>query len=177
MATAVGLLATGCSQHSDQPVQHVQAKWAPGYGDVKELDAHSDLAVAGRFSKNLGEKTDNNGVTRTDFEFTITKQLSNHKGDAVGAKTILIRQTGGKNIQSEDDTLFQEDEKAVLFLREFAPGQYAVISGPNGRFNLTDPKGVTGQAAASTEATVSPFNNETAKFSGSLGQLTTLLGQ
>ncbi|WP_329499368.1 hypothetical protein [Kitasatospora herbaricolor] len=112
----------------------------------------------------------------------VTKRLSDHKGDAAGRQTIVIRQTGGKNIQSEDDALFQQGEQAVLFLREFAPGKYAVISGPNGRFRLG---GSTGKAAGNgsptgdvgDDSTVARFNDETAGFSGTLGQLSTLLAQ
>ncbi|MFJ5231881.1 hypothetical protein ACIQBJ_18535 [Kitasatospora sp. NPDC088391] len=169
LAAAVGVLAVGCSQHGGQPVRRVPTTWGPGYRNVEELDAHSDLAVAGRFSRNLGEQTDGSGLTRTDFEFTVTAQLSDHRGDAAGARTVLVRQLGGKGVQYGDDTLFREGEDAVLFLQRFGPGQYTVIDGPNGRFGLSGPAG--------DEATVSPFNDGTARFSGTLGRLGALLAR
>lgn len=182
LVAVIGTLTVGCSSGSGnrQKAQRFQAKWAPGYTDVKELDAHSDLAAAGRITRNLGEATDANGVTRTDFEFTVTKQSSNHKGDAADSRTVVIRQTGGKNDISADDTLFQEGERAVLFLQEFEPGKYAVVSGPNGRFTLAGSKVTSAQSStdgADEGSAVARFNDQTAQFDGTLGQLVSLLAK
>jgi hypothetical protein len=40
-------------------------------------------------------------------------------------------------LEVHDDLLFQPGETVALFLHEFAPGQFRVLAGPGGRFEVT----------------------------------------
>jgi len=58
----------------------------------------------------------------------------------VKAPNITVHQTGGsvnsELLQLDDDPLFHVNEQAVLFLHEYALGQYYVVGGPTGRFGI-----------------------------------------
>jgi hypothetical protein len=65
--------------------------------------------------------------------------------------------------QVADDPLFQVGETAALFLVQDSPGALHVVGRPGGRFKV-DP---------ATKLT--PFNDETARFTGTVPELTTAL--
>ncbi|MFJ5231241.1 hypothetical protein ACIQBJ_15255 [Kitasatospora sp. NPDC088391] len=172
---ALALSATGCSDDGP-PTRHVQIDWASHYTDVKELDAHSDLAVVGVFHQDLGESTDAAGITRTDFGFFVQRQLSAHGGSPrTGGTLIRVRQNGGRAVRVEDDALFVLEQHAVLFLHRIEPDVYAVVGGPNGRFDLPPPPPGTSSLQPFDDAVVVPYNDETARFSGSIRTLAALL--
>lgn len=167
----VALGVAGCSQtrHS------YDTKWSAGYNNIHDLAVHSDVVAAGTVTKEIGHATDPNGITRTDFAFTISRALKATAGKPLApGSTITLHQTGGKDpsgnvVQAEDDPVFTVGEAATLFLHEYEPGKYYVIGGPNGRFKTTN-KAKSGPAGSDT---VTPLNPETVKFAGSLDQLTT----
>lgn len=173
-AACLAIVLAGCSlSHPDQ--LGGDAKWTASYTNIHDLTAHSDAAVAGSFTKEISHATDTNGITRTDFGFTVTKVLADKKASGLAAgSTITIQQTGGtdpdgKVFQLSEDPLFKIGDKSALFLKEFAPGHYAVIGGPNGRFNVRG----GGSKVANGGDSVTPYNNLTAKFTGTVDQLAT----
>ncbi|MFJ1755121.1 hypothetical protein [Kitasatospora sp. NPDC088134] len=172
---ALALSAAGCSDDGP-PTRHVQIDWASHYADVRELDAHSDLAVLGVFQQDLGESTDAAGVTRTDFGFFVQRQLSAHGGaPRTGGSTIRVRQNGGRAVRVEDDALFVLEQRAVLFLHRAEPDVYVVVGGPNGRFDISPPSPGTSSVQLPDDDLVVPYNDATARFSGSVRTLAALL--
>jgi hypothetical protein len=163
------LIVAGCS-HTGHAYD---TKWSASYNNIHDLAVHSDVVAAGTVTKEIGHATDPNGITRTDFEFTISRALKAAAGKPpTPGSTITLHQTGGKDpsgnlVQAEDDPVFTMGEAATLFLHEYEPGKYYVIGGPNGRFKTTD-KTKGGPAGSDT---VTPLNAETVKFTGSLDQL------
>jgi len=115
------------------------ASWAHWYRDTRVLKQASDVVVmgtvagAGRITASTAEP----GIVLTDYPFTIDTVVSDPQHRLQGA-TITIRQTGGivgtTRYLVEGDPLFEPNERAVLFLHEFGPGQYYVEGGPSGRF-------------------------------------------
>ena len=73
----------------------------------------------------------------TDYEFIVETDLK----AKVKSDNILIRQNGKAGVeQFEDDPLFQPGDSYLLFLREWGPGEYNVIGGPQGRFKIVNEK-------------------------------------
>ncbi len=141
------LVVTGCapaSQRSTQSASGQQvfmgASWAESYPDLHSLKNASDLVVLGTFTRATQEpQADSHSPVFTDFDFTVTRILANPKKSGI-LGNITIHQTGGTVngllYQFDSDPLFQVGEQAVLFLRQYAPNQFFVIGGPNGRFEV-----------------------------------------
>jgi len=126
------------NQASNQTV-YMDASWARTYHDVKSLKQDSDLVVSGTFTGIAATVQPDKGPVETDFTFTLSKTLVNPQ--LVNVKTITVRQTGGivGNITYvvADDPLFVVGAQEILFLHQFAPGQYFVLGGPTGRFQIS----------------------------------------
>ncbi len=145
------LLLAGCGQNADasQPLTStggvgatncdIQVSWALGYRSLKELKQarELDLAVQGTFTALQSTQGQfSSGDLSTEFSFVPNKVLLDPQ--QLSQAEITIHQTGGRSNntlhQVCGDPLFQIGEEAILFLRQFSPGQYLVIGGPSGRF-------------------------------------------
>lgn len=121
-----------------------QASWANHYANTKELSDASDLVVVGQVTKSVSYKVDrpdgDGYLVFTDHTFFINRII---KGSS-STKFILIHQTGGKYAGKLryilDDPLLPRKTKMVIFLREYAPSEYAILGGPQGRFHVLNSK-------------------------------------
>lgn len=115
-------------------------------GELKRATA-LDLAVQGVFTTILSTQgqenpsSGSNGPISTNFSFTISKVLLDPHHLLTSSPThITIHQTGGWQgntlHQVCGDPLFRISEGTILFLHQFSPGQYLVIGGPSGRFEV-----------------------------------------
>ena len=115
------------------------ASWPRRYSNTTELSDASDLVVVGQVTKSETYKVDGFMVF-TDHTILIEKTI---KGSS-STKYILIHQTGGKYAGTLsyvlDDPLLPRKTKMVLFLREFAPSEYTIRGGPQGRFHVLNSK-------------------------------------
>lgn len=125
----------------------MQASWAMGYRSLKELKQATalDLAVRGTFTAIQGTQgqapsSGSSDLLSTDFSFTINKVLLDPHHLFNSSSSVTIHQTGGRVgstlHQVCDDPLFRIGEEAILFLHQFSPGQYFVMGGPSGRFEV-----------------------------------------
>lgn len=137
--------------------------YAEHYTAAATLAAHSDVVVAGRVRQKVGA-TSGSGGGGTDFAFVVSSVLSDPgKRLPPGGGTVTVHQSGTSGgTACSDDPLFTKGSQAVLFLREYAPGSFVVVGGPNGRLDVRD-----GQ--------VFPFNEGSLQFTGSLDALTRTL--
>jgi len=149
--------------------QSMHVSWAVRYQSLADLKASTNVAVAGRFTGVLSQGfAPTTGIPYTEFSFAVDKVLYDPlaRVPALGG-TLRVHQTGSVsgNLTTEidDDPLFSVGQTAVLFLREYAPGYFAVVGGPQGRFGVSP----SGQ--------VSPFNSETVPFVGTEDALSSSL--
>ncbi|BCW83324.1 MAG: hypothetical protein J0I04_00990 [Paenarthrobacter ureafaciens] len=136
----------------------MDASWAEGYDNLRDLKAHSSIAVEGSFTRIIDESSIKT-VPITDFEFTVDKVLHDPPGSLKEGTRLTVRQTGGYVDgvlhQISDDPLFKISESAVLFLKEPEPGLFYVVGGPSGRFEVINGK-------------VTPFDVQGTKVDGTL---------
>lgn len=168
VAAGRGITAAGNPNQRPLRVVTMDASWAKGYTSVSELRKDSDLVVSGTFGDVLRQSGDANGLMSRDYAFTVARVMCAKPGvPAQPGQVITIHQSGGiaagVKQQISDDPLFAEGERAALFLVQDAPGAFHVVGGPGGRFKLT------------TADTVTPFNDETPRFAGTVSQLATAL--
>lgn len=137
--------------------------YAEHYSTAATLAAHSDVVVAGQVRQKLRATSGNDGGG-TDFAFVVTSVLADPgKRLPQGGGTVTVHQSGTSDgTACSDDPLFTKGSQAVLFLREYAPGAFAVVGGPDGRLVLH-------------EGLVSPFDEASLPFTGTLDALTRAL--
>jgi hypothetical protein len=117
----------------------LHASWAQWYRDTQSLKRAADVIAVGTFKDNgmTTESQKEPGIIVSDFTFTVATIVAD-PGHRVQGATLAVRQTGGvvgtTRYVLEDDPLFQPNERAILFLHEYAPGHYYVVGGPSGRF-------------------------------------------
>ncbi len=138
LGVAAGFSTYYLIRHLSAPRSAVTAlaSWPVRYATVGELAKDAELIVAGTVDKNMGSTELGPGLVSTQFVFNVEEVV---KGSLLqGANSIVVQQTGGtvdrQTIEVRDDPLFQIGDKYVLFLREFEPGKYVTIGGPQGRF-------------------------------------------
>jgi len=131
--------------------------------------------VAGSITKVISQTVSSSNVPSTDFQLTVAKVLADksNSGVAIGS-TVVIHQTGGTaqdgtHIESDDDPLFKVGDATVVFLHQFSPGHFYVVGAPNGRFKAGS--AIALNSAGAGAAAVTPLNNETVQFNGTLDQL------
>lgn len=123
-----------------EPRIFLSASWAEGYASIGQMARDSDLVAIGVVAGTDASTVDTKragAVTATlvftDFRFEVEEAL---KGSA-GTSSILIHQTGGRNgaqiVEIHDDPLLEVGARYLLFLRNVAPGKYAIKAGPVGR--------------------------------------------
>ena len=119
--------------------------WAEGALDLQGLFTMADAVVVGKIGKVLevnesfsfDSPLGKQYTYLTDYEFIVETDLK----AKVKSDNILIRQNGKAGVeQFEDDPLFQPGDSYLLFLREWGPGEYNVIGGPQGRFKIVNEK-------------------------------------
>jgi hypothetical protein len=144
VAAALVAIAGGCgSGPSTAPPQvtMIDASWAEQYSDVGSLSRASDVAIVGTVM-GVASTTVRGGVPSTDFRVRVVRVLRDPQGRVAPSRTVIVHQTGGpvapnRVLEVHDDLLFQPGETMALFLREIAPGQFRVLAGPGGRFEVT----------------------------------------
>jgi len=142
----------------------IDASWATYYTGLRELRMSADLIVLATVvrqqtslvnMKVAGESAgapasevrtpasavaaNSNGYLTTDFELTVQGVLANVKGLPTSGG-LVVTQTGGIDAagtvyETDDDPLFKVGDKVVLFLIQYAPGNYKASGGPSGRFS------------------------------------------
>jgi hypothetical protein len=143
-AAALLAVAGGCGSGapaSGPQVTMIDASWAEQYSDVGSLSRASDVAIVGTVTGVAGTNV-RGGVPFTDFRVRIVRVLRDPQGRVAPSRTIVVHQTGGPVaanhfLEVHDDLLFRPGETMALFLREFAPGQFRVLAGPGGRFEVS----------------------------------------
>ena len=140
---------TSCKEMPPQATnnlqQNISISWADGAPDMQGLFTTADAVVVGKIGKVIDETNELLGESRfgknymyyTDFEFIIEANLKAE----VKNNSIIIHQIGKAGTQElEDDPLFQSGDSYVLFLREYKPGNYTVLGGPQGKFKIVNDK-------------------------------------
>jgi hypothetical protein len=117
------------------------ASWAESYGNLEELSTAADLIAVGqvkgvlRVTGNVLGQATWGPISRyyTEFAFSVHRVLKGHGSE----EEILIHQTGaeGKS-EISDDPLLETGDKYIVFLREYEPGKYCILGGPQGRFQI-----------------------------------------
>jgi hypothetical protein len=116
------------------------ASWAQSYADLGSLKKDSDLAIIGMVTGVSGQ-TVRAGVPFTDFNVRVIRTLQEPR-TPLASSTIIVHQTGGRvgpnrYVMVHDDPLFRIGETMALFLSQYAPGHFAVLGGPQGRFEVS----------------------------------------
>jgi len=132
-------------QSNNNVQQKISVSWADGAPDMQGLFTTADAVVVGKIGKVVDETNELLGESRfgknymyyTDFEFIVEANLKTE----VKNNSIIIHQIGKAGTQElEDDPLFQSGDSYVLFLREYEPGKFTVLGGPQGRFKIVNDK-------------------------------------
>lgn len=140
VAAVIG--ACGAGPHPEAPVHHqVSTSWANALPSVSEMAQEADAVVIGRVVGIAGSGTDPTSVKPipyTEFTFAVTQWLKNS-----GPSSITLKQTGGTDASGDvwtvdGDPLLQVGEQDVLFLQQFAAGEYFIVGGPTGRYNVSN---------------------------------------
>lgn len=139
LLAAVGLAAglAGCSTSAPEPVVQLHASWANAYPTVAAMVKNSDAIVSGTVGAASPTVVQDN-VPYTDFAFHVTTWIKSNDGQP---SNISIHQTGGTADGAmqivDDDPLLVTGTAYVLFLHEYAPGNYFIVGGPTGRLNVS----------------------------------------
>lgn len=131
------------AQYGEDKPAAIQVSWAYAYGSFEELSKASDLIAVGRIEKidsvtsvPVGLKTEE-GEPRIYFTQYLFKIETVLKGEKV--EQVIVNQTGAGNEQIvTDDPLYSVGETYVMFLREYEPGKYYTLGGPQGRYLIGD---------------------------------------
>lgn len=120
----------------------IEASWSRFYSGVADLGKNADLVAVGDVVGIAYEGSDKQtqDIAATGFVFRpIAMNLA-------GSADIIVKQTGGRlgNVVQEvtDDPLMQVGSQYLLFLRRVTDGpyigQYFVLGGPQGRFEVAE---------------------------------------
>ena len=154
-------------------IHHLDTSWQKTYRDIKTLKHDADVIASGTISSVKGTTTQKlihkASIPFTDFTFTLKKVIWDPH-QIVNTSTLTIHQTGGTVnntvFEVDDDPLFHVGEQTILVLHQFAPGQYYVIGGPTGRFEVNNgqvtpmsQEGITFKALKNEEAFVTDIQN------------------
>lgn len=125
--------------HSSQILS--QADWSKYYTSVGEVIADSDAIVFGEVT--VSEVTSTSlpsapghisNYRHTDHTFRIDAV---YKGK-VDASSIVIEQSGDTGSYIADSPQLPLGKQIILCLYEYAPGQYNIVGGPQGRYHVID---------------------------------------
>lgn len=117
----------------------IDASWPIHFDSIAGLKGSSQVIVVGSVSAMIRTYRSPIQIPYTDFAFHVDSVVSD-PGHRLTTPSITIHQVGGfvNNfpLQVEDDPLLVPGERDVLFLRQYSPGSYAVVGGPQGRFQI-----------------------------------------
>jgi hypothetical protein len=134
-----GIGGQGAQVSGPNTTRVIPATWPGGYRTLGDLRRDADAVVVGRIAGVEKSYAGERGIPFTDFTFTVDQVIADPKG-LVSGDSVLLHQTGqesnGTVVQVEDDPLFKAGERSVLFLRQYSPGKFFVLSGPYGRFTV-----------------------------------------
>lgn len=112
------------------------ASWANAYPTVEQMTEQADLVARSTITGIVSVDRDANGIYTT-YSARIDSGLK-YAGDL--PEEIRIRQLGGEldgtSYIADDDPLLTIGEESVLFLHEFAPGNFFIVGGPTGRLPI-----------------------------------------
>jgi hypothetical protein len=152
-------IGRSAAQATQPQTQALAASWAESYDSVASLKRAADLVVLGTIGDVISVERPANepGLVYTNFALNVQQVLASRTAIALPTQVIL-HQTGARegNVTMEvhDDPLFQTGDHVVLFLREYEPGHYFVLGGPQGRFH--EKNGTVSAAKDSPLAAVEP---------------------
>jgi hypothetical protein len=148
------LFASSCSTGGTQPpakahvntspkIVSMDASWAQHYSDLPSIKKDAYLAVRGKITSVASTSAPAHAPMSTYFNLTIEEILWNPHHEALqsGSKIVIHQEGGlvnGVLYQTDDDPLLQVGEETILFLHQYAPGQYFVQGGPSGRFKVNN---------------------------------------
>lgn len=133
-------------RHGAAAVAHAQgahalaSSWPQNYRSLADLTRASDLIIVGEIKGHLATATEGAPIS-TEFALDVHRVIKDHlQRDAL--RTLILRQPGGatfdRRFEMIGDPLFEQNQRVVLFLREFDTGKVVVRGGPNGRFHIED---------------------------------------
>lgn len=115
------------------------SSWARNFKTLEGLVGASDIIVVGKINGDCATLIPGGDVMATAFQLDIERVLKDYK-QRDKLSSLVLRQTGGitqeKVFEMIGDPLFKKDQRVILFLREFAPGNVSVVGGPNRRFHV-----------------------------------------
>ena len=147
-----------CDSQSGEKLEKVtmRVSWTYNYKDVQELAANSDLIAY--VSITAMESYTENGVVKTKYQAKVLDEIYGEK-----ARAVEIIMTGGIVDQTihevEDDPLMDAKEAFLIFARKNESGTYTILSGPQGRFVVTDNKVYSLNVADDQVARANQFSN------------------
>lgn len=147
-----------CGSQSEEQLEKVAmpVSWTYNYKDVQELTTNSDLIAY--VSITAMESYAENGVIMTKYQAEVLDEIYGEK-----ARTVEIIMTGGIVDQTihevEDDPLMDAKEAFLIFARKNESGTYTILSGPQGRFVVTDNKVYSLNVANDQVARANQFSN------------------
>jgi hypothetical protein len=117
--------------------------WSRYYTSISQVIADSDAIVIGEvtssvvFSKpNPTAPNHTSSFVHTDHTFKIEAV---YKGKVL-AGSIIIEQYGDSKSYISDSPQLPIGKTVILCLYEYAPGEYNIVGGPQGRFHVVDGK-------------------------------------
>lgn len=147
-----------CGGQAEEKLEKVvmRASWIYNYEDVQELTENSDLIAY--VSINTMESYEENGIIKTKYYAEVLNEIYGEK-----VRNIEIIMTGGIVDQTihevEDDPLMDAKEAFLIFARKNESGTYTILSGPQGRFVVTDNKVYSLNVADDQVARANQFSN------------------
>jgi len=125
---------------STPPSSELILDWAYRYGSIASMRTAADTIIVGQV---LSEESFVNGhaCTLIYTKYTVLVRTAMH--GAIAGSVISIVQTGGvlgaSRQEARDDPLMSVGNVAVMFLHlNKQTGSYAILSGPEGRFPVTN---------------------------------------
>jgi hypothetical protein len=112
-----------------------QAEWADAYPTVAGMVRVSDAIVVGTVDGNIGTESgiEDSRSIYTNYKFNVDKWLRGTPS-RIG---VTIHQMGGSRglfqMDVPGDPPLASGEHDILFLRQYRPGWFVIVGGPNGR--------------------------------------------
>jgi len=121
----------------------MNASWAQYYSDLPSIKKDAYLAVRGKITSVASTSSPAQAPISSYFNLTIEEIFWNPHNEALksGSKIVIHQEGGlvnGVLYQADDDPLLQVGEETILFLHQYAPGQFFVQGGPSGRFKVSN---------------------------------------
>ena len=134
---------TKAQVHTRPKIVSMNASWAQYYSDLPSIKKDAYLAVRGKITSVASTSSPAQAPISSYFNLTIEEIFWNPHNEALksGSKIVIHQEGGlvnGVLYQADDDPLLQVGEETILFLHQYAPGQFFVQGGPSGRFKVSN---------------------------------------